>query len=145
MSPWRNGALSPYPASASTQPNRNANSLQSRRITRPVLGKEKAQRHHHEHFASGKRQRHQRLAVGGLAKRRSILRSYTDRVLALLRHRRVVDHQHRVTARRRIFADALNIQLQGKDQFFGVAGQPPVNLDWQNPRGALPARRAHIV
>src|SRR3974390_3913200 len=46
---------------------RNARSLQPSPIIRPVLGKEKAKRHHYRHFASRKRQRHQRLAVGGLA------------------------------------------------------------------------------
>ena len=77
---------------------RNARSLQPCPITRPTLGKEKTQRHHHRHFAARQRQRHQRLAVGGLAQRRSILRSDTDRMLALLRHRGVVDHQHGIAA-----------------------------------------------
>ena len=40
----------------------------------------------------------QRLAIGRLAQCRSILRSDTDRVLAFLRHRRIVDHQHRIAA-----------------------------------------------
>src|SRR5664280_2590093 len=57
---------------------RNTRSCQTRRIARPVLGKEQAQRHHHRHFASRKRQRHQRLAVGGLAQGRSVLRSHTN-------------------------------------------------------------------
>ena len=59
---------------------------------------ETPQRQHDRNFASRKRQRHQRLAIGGLAKRRSILRSHTDRVLALLRQRGVVDHQHGIAA-----------------------------------------------
>lgn len=45
----------------------NARSLQPLRIIYPILGKEKAQRHHHRHFAARERQRHQRLAVGRLA------------------------------------------------------------------------------
>src|SRR4029078_5125520 len=69
------------------------------RSERGALGAlEKAQRHHHGHFAARKRQRPQRLAGGGRAERRSILRSDTNRVLALLRYRRVVDHQHRIAA-----------------------------------------------
>lgn len=36
------------------------------------------------------------------------------------------------------FAGPVNILLVGKDQFFGVAGQPPPNRDWPNPRGYVP-------
>jgi len=48
-----------------------------------------------------KRQRHQCLAIGRLAQRRGILWSDTNRTIALLRHRRVVDDQHPHLCRRR--------------------------------------------
>lgn len=35
----------------------------------------------------------------------------------------------------RTFLDELKLNLQGKDKFFGGAGQPPANMDWPNPRG----------
>ena len=76
----------------------NAGPLQSQRIARPALRQEQAQRQHDRHLAAGQRQRHQRLAIGVLAQDRSILRRDADRVLALLRQRRVVDHQHRIIA-----------------------------------------------
>jgi hypothetical protein len=53
---------------------------------------------HHWDFVACERQRYQRLAVGVLAKHRSILRSDTDRMLALLRHRGVIDYQHCIAA-----------------------------------------------
>ena len=62
-------------------------------IARPALGQEQPQPHHHRHLARGQRQRHQRLAVGVLAKRRGILRRDADRVAALLGQRGVVDDQ----------------------------------------------------
>src|SRR5262245_52862174 len=49
-------------------------------------------------FAACKRQRYQRLAVGGLAERRSILRGDTYRMHALLGNCSVVDHQHGIAA-----------------------------------------------
>src|SRR5665811_1313066 len=73
---------------------RNPRPLQTYPIARPTLGKEEAQCHHYRYFTTRERQRHQRLAVGGLAQGRSILWRDTDRVLALLRHRRVVDDQY---------------------------------------------------
>ncbi len=76
----------------------NTSTLQTRRIARPTLGKEETQCHHHRHFTARKRQRHQRLAIGRLAERRGILRSDTNRTIALLRHRGVVDDQHRILA-----------------------------------------------
>jgi hypothetical protein len=90
--------------------DRDARSRQPPPSAGPTLGKKKAQAHHHRHFTTGKRQRYQRLAVGGLAEGRSILRSHTNRMLALLRQRSVVDHQHRIGA-----AD----EPVGLDQQFG--------------------------
>jgi hypothetical protein len=49
-------------------------------------------------FTSRQCQRHQGLAVRGLAQRRSILRSDTHRMRAFLGYRGVVDHQHGITA-----------------------------------------------
>jgi len=49
-------------------------------------------------FASRKRQRYQGLAVGGLAERRSILRSDTHRMRTLLGYSCVVNHQHGIAA-----------------------------------------------
>src|SRR3981081_2856239 len=46
---------------------RNTRSLQPSPIARPTLGKKQPQRQHDRDFASRKRQRHQRLAIGGLA------------------------------------------------------------------------------
>ena len=46
----------------------------------------------------GERHRDQRLTIGLLAEHGRILRRDADRLLALLRQRRVVDHQHRVGA-----------------------------------------------
>ena len=76
----------------------NTGTLQTRRIARPTLGNEETQCHHYRHFTPRKRQRHQRLAIGRLAERRGILRSDTNRTIALLRHRGVVDDQHRILA-----------------------------------------------
>src|SRR5258705_12052873 len=124
LSPWRNGALSPYPASANTQPKRTPaamtrsisaraisgfvravrysagtpRALQPSALARPTLGKKQPQRQHDRYFALRKRYRHQRLAIGGLAERRSILRSDTYRMRTLLGNRGVVDHQHGIAA-----------------------------------------------
>ena len=67
-------------------------------VARPGLRQEQSQRHRHRHLAARQRQRHQGLAIGRLAQCRRILRSDTDRVRALLRHRRVVDDQDRIAA-----------------------------------------------
>ena len=77
---------------------RNTRSLQPSPIARPTLGKKQPQRQHDRHFASRQRQRHQGLAVGGLAQRRSILRGDTHRMRALLGYRGIVDHQHGIAA-----------------------------------------------
>ena len=50
------------------------------------------------HFAARKCQRHQRLAICRFAKSRCILSRDTNRALALLRHRGVIDNQHRILA-----------------------------------------------
>src|SRR5215510_8013433 len=65
--------------------DRNAGPLQTCRIIDPALRQEETQGHRYWHFAARKGHRHQRLAIGGLAKRRRILRSNADRVLTLLR------------------------------------------------------------
>ena len=77
---------------------RNTRALQPSPIARPTLGQKQPQRQHHRHFAARQRQRHQGLAVRGLAQRRSILRSDTDRMRAFLGYRGVVDHQHGIAA-----------------------------------------------
>ena len=112
--------------SALRDARRNAGPLQTRRIARPTLGKEETQCHHHRHFTARKRQRHQRLAIGRLAERRGILRRDTNRAIALLRHRGVVDDQHRILA-----ADepvGLNEQLRSS----GAASQTPSAIKWCN-------------
>src|SRR6516225_8434462 len=73
-------------------------SLQPRAIARPTLGKKQPQCQHDRHFAARQCQRYQSLTVRGLAQRRSILRSDTYRMRALLGYRGVVDHQHGITA-----------------------------------------------
>ena len=79
-----------------------------------IQGQHRQQRalgsNHDRHFAPRKRQRHQCLAIGRLAERRGILWSDTDRTIALLRHRRVVDDQHRILAADQ--AIGLNQQLR---------------------------------
>src|SRR5258708_7417434 len=77
---------------------RNTRSLQPGPVARPALGKKQPQRRHERDFASRKRQRYQGLAVGGLAQRRSILRSDTYRMRAFVGYRGVVDHQHGIAA-----------------------------------------------
>ena len=77
---------------------RNTRSLQPSPLARPTLGKKQPQRQHDWDFASRKRQRYQGLAVGGLAQRRSILRSDTHRMRAFLGYCGVVDHQHGIAA-----------------------------------------------
>jgi dTDP-4-amino-4,6-dideoxygalactose transaminase len=76
--------------------DRYAGALQTCRITCPVVGEEETQGEHHWHFTTRKRQRHQRLAIRRFAETRCILRSDTNRALALLRHCGVVDDQHRI-------------------------------------------------
>jgi hypothetical protein len=46
---------------------RNTRSLQPSPLARSILGKKQPQRQHDSYFASRKGQRHQRLAIGGLA------------------------------------------------------------------------------
>jgi hypothetical protein len=60
-------------------------------VAGPVLANERRNLHF-RHFARCKRQRHQCLAIGHLAKRRVVLQSDTKR--SLCRHRCVVDDQH---------------------------------------------------
>jgi hypothetical protein len=57
----------------------------------PALRQKQAQADHHRNLVPRQRQRHQRLAIGGLAERRGVLRRDPDRMRALLRQRRVVD------------------------------------------------------
>jgi hypothetical protein len=78
--------------------NRHAGALQSSLIAGPGLRQEQSQAHHHRDLASRQRQRHQGLAIGGLAQSRSILRSDPDRMRSLLRQRRVIDDEERVRA-----------------------------------------------
>ena len=78
--------------------HRNPCRFHANRIARPALRQEQLQAHHHRHLAARQRHRDQRLAVGGLPQGRGILRGNADRMAALLRQRRVVDHQHRVGA-----------------------------------------------
>src|SRR5262249_17741891 len=77
---------------------RNTRSLQPSPLAGPTLGKKQPQSQHDRHFASRQRQRYKGLAVGGLAERRSILRSHTHRMRALLGNRGVVDHQNGIAA-----------------------------------------------
>ena len=77
---------------------RNTRSLQPSPIACPTLGQKQPQRQHDRDFAARQRQRHQRLAIGGLAERRGILRSDAHRMPALLGYRGVVDHQHGIAA-----------------------------------------------
>ena len=49
--------------------DRNTGSLQPLLIANPTVWKKKPQGHHHRNFAAGECQRHQSLAVGGLALR----------------------------------------------------------------------------
>ena len=76
--------------------DRNASAFQTRPIARPAFGKEEARSHRHGHLAACKCQGHQRLAIRGFAQCRSVLRSDADRVLAFLRHGRVINHQYRI-------------------------------------------------
>src|SRR5438132_13233713 len=72
--------------------------LQPSLIARPTLRKKQSQPQHDRYFAARKRQRYQGLAIGGLAQRRSILRSNTHRMRAFLGYRSVVNHQHGIVA-----------------------------------------------
>src|SRR2546430_4550392 len=76
----------------------NTGSLQPSLIARPTLGKKQSQPQHDRYFAARKRQRYQGLAIGGLAQRRSILRSNAHRMSAFLGYRSVVNHQHGIVA-----------------------------------------------
>src|SRR5262245_18901911 len=78
---------------------RNTRSLQPSPLAGPTLGKKQPQSQHDRHFASRQRQRYKGLAVGGLSERRSILRSHTHRMRALLGNRGVVDHQNGIAGR----------------------------------------------
>ena len=71
----------------------NARPVHPLGIGRPGLGQKKAQAHHHRHLARCQCHRDQRLAVGRLAERGSVLRSDPDRMLPLLRQRGVVDDE----------------------------------------------------
>ncbi len=62
-------------------------------IVRPGLGQEEPQADHHRHLAGRQGHRDQRLAVGRLAERGSVLWCDPDRMLPLLRQRRVVDDE----------------------------------------------------
>ena len=77
---------------------RNTRSLQLSLIARPTLGKKQPQRQHDRYFAARQRQRYEGLAVRGLAQRRGILRSDTNRMRAFLGYCSVVDHQHGIAA-----------------------------------------------
>ena len=57
----------------------------------PAFRQKQAQADHHRNLFPRQRQRHQRLAIGGLAERRGVLRRDPDRMRPLLRQRRVVD------------------------------------------------------
>lgn len=66
------------------------------RVGRPGLGQEQRQADRHGHLAARQRERHQRLAVGGLAQRGGVLRRDPDRVVARLRQGGVVDDEDRI-------------------------------------------------
>src|SRR5512143_3156948 len=67
----------------------NTRALEPCPIAGPTLGKKQPQRQHDRYFVACQCQRHQGLAVRGLAQRRSILRSDTDRMRAFLGYRGV--------------------------------------------------------
>jgi hypothetical protein len=77
---------------------RDTRSIQPGPVARPTLGKKQPQRQHDRDFASRQCQRYQGLPVRGLAQRRGILRSDTDRMHAFLGYRGVVDDQHGIGA-----------------------------------------------
>ena len=60
-------------------------------VAGPAFRQKQAQADHHRNLVPRQRQRHQRLAIGGLAERRGVLRRDADRMRPLLRQRRVVD------------------------------------------------------
>src|SRR6478736_691879 len=115
----RKGALRPYPASASTQPKRTPAAITRSISASAISGLVRAARYstgtparfkrtgllvqlsgtkRRNATITGTSPRAQCLAIGRLAERRGILRSNTNRTIALLRHRRVVDDQHRILA-----------------------------------------------
>ena len=67
-------------------------------VAGPTVGKEQAQADHDGNLVPRQRQRYQRLAVGGLAKRRGVLGRHADRMRPLLRQSSVVHHEHRIGA-----------------------------------------------
>ncbi len=85
----------PQTGSAAGVAAENLHPPQTHRIARPTLGKEKAQRCHHPHFAA--RQRHQSASWRSCPMLKHIPERYRPSALAFLRHRRVVDHQYRIT------------------------------------------------
>jgi hypothetical protein len=67
-------------------------------ISGPVLRQEQPEADHYWDFAARERQRHQRLAIGGLAQSGGVLRRNPNRMRPLLRQRRVVDDEKGVGA-----------------------------------------------
>jgi hypothetical protein len=102
----------------------HAGAPQALGVVRPGLGQEQAQGNRHRHLVPGQSQRHKRLAVGGLAECRGVLRRNADRTRALLWKRRVIDNKESV----------------------GSAHQP-VSLDQQFAfqRSRIPGPRGHEV
>ena len=68
----------------------------TRGVVGPLLWQEQPQAERDRHLPIGERQRNQRLAVRPLAQLPTILPRHPHRESALLRQRRVVDHQHRL-------------------------------------------------
>jgi len=89
-----------------------------------LSGRKQPQRQHDRDFASRQRQRYQGLAIGGLAQRRSILRSDPHRMRALLGYRGVVDHQNGIAA-----ADQ-PIRLNQQFCLYGRRIQTPAAIKW---------------
>jgi hypothetical protein len=58
----------------------HADPLQPNFIACPILRQEQAQAYHHRNFPTSQGQRHQRLAFGGLAQSRGVLRRNSDRM-----------------------------------------------------------------
>ncbi|CAA9300001.1 MAG: hypothetical protein AVDCRST_MAG40-290, partial [uncultured Gemmatimonadaceae bacterium] len=74
---------------------RHAGGRAALRIAGPPLRQEQPQPHRHRHLLAGQGQRDQRLAAGLLAELPAVLPRHADGQRALLRQRRVVDHQRR--------------------------------------------------
>ena len=100
----------------------------------PAFRQEQPQADHHRNLVPRQRQRHQRLAIGGLAERRGVLRRDPDRMRPLLRQRRVVDDKNCAGApdqlvrldreflfQRRFVPDAARNEMM---QLVVVAGRP---------------------